>query len=192
MKIHGGGYLDSAALRDLGVASVGENTLVHEHTMLVGLENIRIGSNTRIDPWTGLIAGEDGSIAIGDYVHIGMHCYLAGTTSIVMEDFSGLSQGTKIYSATDDYSGGSLTNPTVPEEFCHTTRAPVRLGRHVIIGSGGVILPGVDLADGCSVGALALVTESTEPWGIYAGVPARRVQDRKQDLLEFERRLLGT
>ena len=31
-----------------------------------------------------------------------------------MKDFSGISQGVKIYSNNDDYSGNFMTNPTVP------------------------------------------------------------------------------
>ncbi len=36
---------------------------------------------------------------------------LSAGDGIVMEDFSGLSQGVRIYSRTDDYSGKFLTNP---------------------------------------------------------------------------------
>ena len=65
------------------------------------------------------------------------------------------------------------------------------MGRHVIIGSGSVVFPGVKIAEGCSVGALSLVNKSTEPWGIYVGNPARRVKLRKQDLLLEEKRYLN-
>ena len=35
---------------------------------------------------------------------------------------------------------------------------------------------------------MTLLTHSTEPWGIYYGVPARRQRERKKDLLELFRR----
>jgi acetyltransferase-like isoleucine patch superfamily enzyme len=38
---------------------------------------------------------------------------------------------------------------------------------------------------------MALVTKSTDPWGIYVGVPAVRVKERKQDLLDLEKKFLG-
>ena len=60
----------------------------------------------------------------------------------------------------------------------------------MIIGAGAIILPGVDVAEGCSVGAMALLTKSTLPWGIYIGNPARRLKERKQDLLELEKQFL--
>jgi galactoside O-acetyltransferase len=33
---------------------------------------------------------------------------------------------------------------------------------------------------------MALVTRSTEAWGIYAGVPAKLIKQRKKDLLKLE------
>jgi galactoside O-acetyltransferase len=67
----------------------------------------------------------------------------------------------------------------------------VFLGRHVIVGSGSVILPGVTLEDGVAVGALSLVTKDCEAFGVYAGNPARRIKERKRDLLELEKLFLA-
>ena len=108
-----------------------------------------------------------------------------------MGDFSGLSQGVRIYSGTDDYSGQALTNPTVPHQYLNVHIAPVRLGRHVIIGSGSVILPGVTIGEGSAVGALSLVTKSLDDWGIYSGVPVKRLKSRSRKLLELENDLLN-
>ena len=66
----------------------------------------------------------------------------------------------------------------------------VRIGKHVIVGSGCVILPGVTLEDGVAVGALSLVTKSCKEFGIYAGNPARRIAERKRDLLVLEQQLI--
>ncbi|PVV78300.1 O-acetyltransferase, partial [Pseudomonas sp. HMWF011] len=64
------------------------------------------------------------------------------------------------------------------------------IGRHVIIGTSSIVLPGVTLAEGCSVGAMSMITKSTDPWGIYFGVPAKRLKNRSQELLEFEKHYL--
>ncbi|WP_420230511.1 acyltransferase [Psychrobacter sp. ER1] len=66
----------------------------------------------------------------------------------------------------------------------------VTLKRQVIVGAGSIIMPGVTIAEGCSIGAMTLVNKSTEAWGIYVGNPARRVKDRKQDLLLLEKTFL--
>ena len=57
-----------------------------------------------------------------------------------------------IYSSSDDYSGGAMTNPTVPEQFTHFDCANVTVGRHVIIGAGSVVLPGITLREGPAFG----------------------------------------
>ncbi|MNE53086.1 dTDP-4-amino-4,6-dideoxy-D-glucose acyltransferase [compost metagenome] len=66
----------------------------------------------------------------------------------------------------------------------------MHLQRHVIVGASAVIFPGVIVAQGCSIGAMSLVTKSTDPWGIYTGVPARRVKERSQALLALEKEFM--
>ncbi|NMC13019.1 MAG: acyltransferase, partial [Chloroflexi bacterium] len=48
----------------------------------------------------------------------------------------------------------------------------------VWIGAGVKILDGVVVSKGCVLAAGAVITHSTEPYGVYAGVPARRIKDR--------------
>ena len=47
------------------------------------------------------------------------------------------------------------------------------------------------MGEGCSFGAMCLINKSTEPWGIYVGAPARRVKERKRDLVEMAKKLMG-
>jgi len=107
-----------------------------------------------------------------------------------MSDFSGLAYQVQIFSQSDDYSGRTLTNPTVPSGYKNEFKRAVTLGRHVIVGAGSIVFPGVEIADGCSIGAMTLVNKSTQPWGVYVGNPARRVKERKQGLLELEKQFL--
>ena len=63
------------------------------------------------------------------------------------------------------------------------------LASHVIVGSGSVILPGVTLEEGVAVGALSVIRRNCAAFGIYSGNPARRVAERRQDLLALAVRL---
>jgi maltose O-acetyltransferase len=54
---------------------------------------------------------------------------------------------------------------------------PVDIEDGCWIGSGATILPGVTIAKGCVIAANAVVTRSTEPDGVYAGIPAKRVKE---------------
>jgi len=184
----GSSFYSDAELRELGIGDFGDRVFLSRKTSLYRPDQIRFGSDVRIDDFCVLAAG-DGGMVLGDHVHIAVQCSLIGAGAISLADFSGLSSRVSIYSSSDDYSGSSLTNPTVPDSFRRVTRAPVSLGRHVIVGSGAVILPGAVLEDGVAVGALALVRGVCTAFGIYVGQPARRIGERAQDLLELERRL---
>lgn len=184
------GYYNDKELAGVGFKSIGTNVQIAKNSTIIGLSNISIGSNVRIDGYCAIVATGTESLSIGSFIHIGGWCYLSAVEGITMEDFSGLSQGVRIYSRTDDYSGEYLTNPTVPERFTGITHGAVILKRHVIIGSGTVILPKVIIGEGSSVGALSLVTKSLDPWGVFAGCPAKRLKDRSKRLLELESELM--
>ena len=184
------GYYNEEELAGFGFKSVGTNVRIAKNSTIIGLSNISLGSNVRIDGYCGIVAAGVGSVSIGSFIHIGGWCYLSAGDGIVMEDFSGLSQGVRIYSRTEDFSGEHLTNPTVPEKFTGVKHGAVTLKRHVVIGSGTVILPGVTIGEGSSVGALSLVTKSLDPWGVFCGCPAKRLKDRSKRLLKLESELM--
>lgn len=179
------------ALREMGFLSVGENVKVSTKASIYGASRISLGAHSRIDDFCVLSAGE-GGIQVGRNVHIAVMCSLIGRGRIELQDFCNLSSRVSIYSSSDDYNGESMTNPTVPEVFTNVNHRPVVLERHVIIGSGSVILPGVTIGEGTAVGALCLVVKDLEPFGIYAGSPLKRVKARSQRLLALERQYLAT
>lgn len=53
------------------------------------------------------------------------------------------------------------------------TEKDIIIGNDVWIGFGAQIMAGVKIADGCVIGAGAVVTKDTEPYGVYVGVPAQ-------------------
>jgi dTDP-4-amino-4,6-dideoxy-D-glucose acyltransferase len=181
-------FLDADGVRALGLAAVGEQVQIDADARIVAPQRTRIGSHTRIDAFCVISAGRDG-IAIGDHVHVAAHCFVAGTARIELDDFCGISGRTSVYSSTDDFSGLHLTGPTVPDELRDVESRPVRVGRHVIVGAGTVILPGVTIADGAAVGAMSLVRKDVAPFTIVAGNPARPIRPRERRLLELEQRL---
>jgi dTDP-4-amino-4,6-dideoxy-D-glucose acyltransferase len=183
------GYLTNQQILNMGFASIGENVLLSDKASYYNCQKIQFGNNVRVDDFCVLSAGE-GGIAIGNYVHIAVYCSIIGNGKVIMEDFSGLSARVSIYSSSDDYSGLAMTNPMVPPEFTNVQNADVKIGRHVIIGTGSVVLPGVNLEEGVAIGALSLVKKNCRSFGIYIGVPAKRISERKHDLLAKEKDLL--
>jgi len=181
-------FLGRPALRKLGFSAIGEEVLVSDKASIHGASRIALGDHVRIDDFCVLSAGEEG-MRIGSYVHVACQCTLIGKARIELEDFCNLSGRVAVYSSTDDFSGAGMTNPMVPLELRQVTDAPVRIGRHVIIGTGAVVLPGVTIGEGAAVGALTLVKKSLEPFTMYAGVPARRIGARSRSFLDLEAKL---
>ncbi|MDN5752635.1 MAG: acyltransferase [Nitrosospira sp.] len=184
-------WIPRPALEQMSFAALGQNVLISDKASIYNCANISLGGNVRIDDFCVLSAGP-GRIEIGDYVHIAVYSSLIGAGKITMSDFSNLSSRVSIYSSNDDYSGATLTNPMVSSQYSDVTHADVFLGKHVLVGSGSVILPGVILEEGAVVGALSLVKKNCKAFGIYAGCPAKFIKERKRDLLELEKSFLSS
>lgn len=180
-------YLTREQLSATGFKSVGLHVKISDKASIYNCDQIEIGDYSRIDDFCIL----SGNVKIGRYCHITPMCLVAGgTPGITFLDFSAIAYGVKIFAQSDDYSGGSLTNSLIPKKYKNEIFRPVTLGKHVIVGANSTILPGVSISEGCSVGAMSLVNKSTDPWGIYFGIPARRIKDRKKNILELEKSFL--
>ncbi len=184
------GLLSRQCLDEMGFASVGARVRISDKASFYGCGNISIGDDVRIDDFCVLSAGP-GGICIGKNVHVAVFSSLIGAERIVLEDFSNISSRVSIYSNTDDFSGECMTNPTIPERFVNVRKAAVVVGRHVVIGAGTVILPGVTLGEGVAVGALSLVKDDLEDFGVYAGVPVRYIRPRSRKVLEVEKEFMA-
>jgi len=183
--------LNRDVIEKMGFAAIGKNVHISDRASFYNTANIALGNNVRIDDFCVFSAGL-GGIIVGDYVHIAVGCTLIGAGKITISDFSTLSSRVAIYTSNDDYSGATMTNPTVPSQYTGVIHANVFLDIHVIVGSGSVILPGVTLERGVAVGALSLIKKDCKEFGMYAGIPARLITERKRNLLELERQFLAS
>ncbi len=184
-------FYSHVELKTLGLGCFGHGVMISKKCSIYGAERIFIGNNVRIDDFCVLSAGTDG-IKIGSFVHIAVFSSLIGRGSIEVADFANISSRVSIYSSNDDYSGEHMTNPMIPDEYKGVVHRPVQIGRHAIIGSGSIVLPGVCVREGVAVGALSLVNSDCDAFGVYAGVPAIRKSERKRDLLVLERQFLAS
>ena len=163
--------------------------LIFDTAKIIGEENIDFGNYVIIDDFVFIYAKK--KIKIGNYVHIAVGSSITGEEEFIMEDFSGLSGGVRIYTSTDDFISNGFGNPTISEAFRNVKKAPVVIRKFAIIGANSVILPGVEIGEGASVGAGSVVTKSLEPWGIYVG--NRRIGWRdKEKILENYKKFLKT
>ncbi|WP_083939243.1 acyltransferase [Deinococcus apachensis] len=108
------------------------------------------------------------TMRLGVFVNVGVYFSEAGR--IYLGERVHLAPHVKIL--TDSHDIGSFEKRAGQKRV-----QDVRVERGSWVGAGSIILPGVTIAEGCVIAAGAVVTKSTEPNGLYAGVPAKRVRD---------------
>jgi acetyltransferase-like isoleucine patch superfamily enzyme len=109
-----------------------------------------------------------GDVTIGDSTWIGPFCSLDGTGGLTIGSSCAISAGVHIQ--THDVVRWALSGGSQPYEY-----APVSIGDCTFVGVNAVVTKGVTVGDHCVVAAGAVVTSDAAPYGIVAGVPARRV-----------------
>jgi acetyltransferase-like isoleucine patch superfamily enzyme len=182
-------YYSVEELAQLGFKVFGCEVLISRKASFYGVGGISIGSHVRIDDFCIISAGE-GGVTIGNYIHIAAYSSIIGGGEVLLEDFVNVSSRVSIYSSNDDYSGSVMTGPMVPAQWTNIVKARVAIKRHVIIGCGSVILPGITIGEGVAIGALSLVKADCNSFGVYCGAPARFVGKRQQVLLKCEQDFL--
>jgi len=180
----------ASAIRGHNFKFIGQNVKISPKASIYNAENIEIGNNVRIDDFCILSAGE-GGIKIGDNIHIATGTTLIGQGRITLHDFSQISSRCSIWSSTDDFSGEHLVGPCINDKYKAVYSDVVTLHKHVLLGCGTVVLPGVTIYSGASIGALSLVKESIDGWGIYAGNPLRFIKNRSKKMIELENEMMN-
>lgn len=179
-------FYSEEELKTLGLKAYGTNVLISKKCSIYSPGKISLGNNVRIDDFCIL----SGKITIHNYVHISAYASMfAGDSGIEVDDFVAVSSRNAIYAESDDYSGESMVNPMVPDACRMVECAPVYIGKHSIIGSGGTILPGVTIGEGVAVGAMSLINHDLQAWTKYAGIPCKRIGARSKNLLKYVERI---
>lgn len=178
------GFYSENELADFGFKSIGQDVHISKKASIYLPGKISIGNHVRIDDFCFLV----GDVSLGDYIHLAPYSSIHGTGggTVNLKDFSGLSAYSTIYAGSDDYSGEVMTNPMVDEEFKLEKHSDIVLEKHAVVGLHSTILPGGYVAEGCALGAMCMLATKTEPWGIYIGIPARRIKERSRRILELE------
>jgi len=162
-----------------------QGVTTYEFTKIVGIENIEFGKNVIIDDFVFIYAKK--KMKIGNYVHIACFTSITGGEEFSMHDFSWLSSGCHIFTGSDDLKDHGFGNPTIREEYRNVKRAPVLFHRFVCIGANSVVLPGVTIGEGATVGANSVVTRNLDPWGIYVGNTKVGERNKEAILSNYER-----
>jgi len=155
---------------------------------VIGIERLSLGVNSQIDDFCFINVGR--RCEIGRNVHISSFTSIIGGGECFIDDFAGLSAGCRIITGSDDFMGPYLTNPTVPDDFKNVKLGTVVIRKHVVIGTNCVVFPGVEVGEGATVAAGAIIRKNLAPWTVYAIVKGKLSAIKKRDsklILEKER-----
>ena len=111
-------------------------------------------------------------IAIGEHTVIGDSAFLDGRSGLTIGSNVNLGSHVSIYTLQHDIDSPDFTE----------VGAPVVIHDYAYIGSHGIVLPGVTIGRGGVVGAGSVVTKDVEPFTFVAGVPARFIRRRSEEL----------
>jgi acetyltransferase-like isoleucine patch superfamily enzyme len=170
--------------------SCGEDVRVDDFVQITRPELVDIGNHVAID--MGFYCSVQ--MKIGDYVHISPQVSVVGGMDGLLEidSFITISSGSRLICNGETFSGEGLVGPFIPKEFRDTLKcAPIRMRRFAGVASNAVVFAGCDIAEGSVVGAGSVLTKSTEPWTIYAGVPARPIKKRRSDVMKAYAKKMG-
>lgn len=171
---------------DLSMLSgLGEHTIVGKTVRIRKPGRVAIGDYSIIDDFTYVSCG----LTVGLYSHIGANSVLiGGDAHITIGNFVNIAPGCRLIASSHDFAQGGLTGPTIPAEYAAPAiTSNISLADHVLLGTGTVVLPGVQLPEGVSTGAMTLITTRTklEPWTLYVGSPARPLRRREEEAIKL-------
>lgn len=122
--------------------------------------------------YSGTIMRGTYRIKIGQGTIVGDDCLLDGRGYPAIGRNCNLSTGVKIWTAQHDVQS---------QDFAYAA-APVDIKDWCWTSGGTTILPGVTVGEGCVIASGAVVTKDCKPYGIYAGIPAKRIGERNRNL----------
>lgn len=174
-------FYSNEELLSMGFKSVGKNCRISRNAKFYEIANITLGNNVRIDDYCII----SGYIKFGNNIHVSPYVALYGAMEIEFEDYTGISAHSVVYSAMDDFGGDYLVGPVHSEELTNVTGGKVLIKRFSQIGVNCVVFPDLTIGEGCAIGACSLVKNSLDDWGIYIGIPVRRIKNRSKKMISL-------
>ncbi len=178
-------FYSEQELQKIGFKKLGKNVLISTLAQIYKPHLIEIGDYVRIDDFCIL----SNSIKIGNFVHIAARSLIdGGKAGVNFDDYTGAAYNCIIIASSDSYRLEGFFGPfCLPEYRKKHFDKEVNISKFSVIGSFGLVMPGVNIAEGCSFGAYSLVLKDTEPWGFYTGQPAKRIRDNDKGIIEMTR-----
>lgn len=149
---------------------IADDVVLGADVSVVGFVNLygcTIGDQTKIGPFVEIQAGA----VVGARCKISSHTFVCEGVTIEDEVFVG-----HHVCFTNDVLPRATRDDGSLQTGADWEVVPTRVRRRASIGSGAVILPGVEIGEGAVVGAGAVVTSDVPADTVVAGVPSRALR----------------
>jgi acetyltransferase-like isoleucine patch superfamily enzyme len=157
------------------VCRIRSNVSFFPNCFLQGLgERLIVADHVEFYP-NSYISFGGGSLEIGHHTHFAPGCCLYGHGGLKIGPYCNIAANCVL--ATVGHDPVIRDQPMALAPAC---KGPITLVEDVWLGANVTVTADVTIAKGCVIGANAVVTKNTEPFGLYVGVPARRLRDRKK------------
>ena len=155
--------------------SLGSRVTMQPWCFLTGSGSVQVDDDVDFGPRTFFsTGGEGGVIRVGSHSHCAPGCVLYGGGGLTIGEYCNIAAHVVLATVQHDPARHEVPMATAPSQA-----GPITVERDVWIGANATIMMDTFVAEGCIVGANAALTRSTEPYGLYGGVPARRIRDRQ-------------
>jgi len=146
--------------------SIGEGTVIVRPHKLQGVERIHLGSGCSVfeGAWLASEPG-GGELRIGDHTYLGHGVHVHALDPVTIGSGCVIADGVFVGSSDHDLGDRHQVHGS----------GPIAIGDRVFLGQRSVVLGGVTIGDGATVGAHAVVTRDVAPGQTVVGVPARPV-----------------
>lgn len=139
---------------------------------------VDLGAHTKIRDFVFIFAGE--GVKIGEYTDMQPHVTIWGGGETVIGDRVSIGPGTVLLSAVYSHADGLKMVDGMPEGSSSALYGKLVIKDDVYIGANCTLMPDIVVAEGSVLGAGSFINKDTEPWGIYAGSPAKKIGIRNK------------
>jgi acetyltransferase-like isoleucine patch superfamily enzyme len=166
--------------KELGAC--GQNVFIGHNTLFVDPSKVFLGDNVRIDPFCWITT----NLKVGSNVQITSHVVIGGGLghTVTIGDWCFIGYGSKLFCASEDYSGkyGPVNDFWGANRVFH---GDITFKDNSGVASDVMVMPGVTLPEGCTVGAKSFVytDNNLTPWSVWIGNPPKLHKNRDKDTI---------
>lgn len=159
----------------------GSNVFIGHNTIFTNPGSVFLADNVRIDPFVLVTSG----LRAGPNVQICSHSVLGGGSAhtITLGQWTFIGYGSKLFCASEDYSGDFGPVNEFWNKGNKIFRGDITFSDFSGVASDVIVMPGVTLPEGCTVGAKSFVYTRNflKPWSVWIGNPPKEHRKRNEE-----------